>query len=157
MPPRVSQIQLERAVGGAQKLLQAIDTSHTNSLASAECQALITEVLDEANGDVNGYIGLVVDLGDPSLQTAPQLVRYELAIAAELAWLKGTGGHAMPENIRTDAQRARDNLELIRDRKKGIGLTTRPTTAQPVQQVTTSDTKPYFSPNSPRKRFDGWS
>jgi hypothetical protein len=157
MPPRVSQAQLERAVGGADKLLQLIDKTRTDTLSSVACQDFIEEVLDEANGDVNGFVGLAVDLSDPALQTAPQLVRYELALAVELAWLKGTGAQATPEKVTAEAERARGQLQLIADRKKGIGLATRPAAAQQVQQVIKTNQEPYFSTSSPRKRFDGWS
>jgi hypothetical protein len=41
MPPRVSQAQLERAVGGADKLLQLIDKTRTDTLSSVACQDFI--------------------------------------------------------------------------------------------------------------------
>jgi hypothetical protein len=157
MPPRVSQGQLERAVGGANNLLQLVDKDGGGDLQAPACQEFIEEVLDEGNGDVNGYIGLAVDLSDPALQTAPKLVRLELAVDAYLLWFKSTGGVAMPDQVQANYDKALGDLGLIRDRKMGIGLAVRPSAAQDVTQVTKADTEPYFSPNSPRRRFDGWS
>lgn len=157
MAARVSQAQLERAVGGADKLLQLVDHDRTGDLASDSCQAFITEVMDEGNGDVNGYVGLAVDLSDPALQTAPKLVRLELAVDVYLLWLKGTGRIAMPDQVKADYDKAVNDMGLIRDRKLGLGLAMRPAGAQQVQQVTKADAEDYFSRNSPRRRFDGWS
>jgi hypothetical protein len=157
MAVRVTQAQLERAVGGAKKLLQLVDKDDTGDLSHATCQAFIAEILAEGNGDVNGYISPAVDVSDTSLDTAPMLVRYEVAIDAYLAWLKGTGGIGIPEKIEAEYEHAVEQLEKIGNRRKGIGLLTRPNSGQPVQQVTKSDVDEWFSPLGPRRRFDGWS
>lgn len=157
MAVRVVQAQLERACGGAAKLLQLIDFDQTGDLGSNSCQAFITEVLSEGNGDVNAYVGLAVDLNDATLDTAPMLVRLELAVDVYLTWLKGTGGIAIPDRIQAEYDKAVGDLGMIRDRKMGIGLAARPSAAQDVAQVTKTDDEPYFSTSSPRRRFDGWS
>ncbi len=157
MGARVVQAQLERAVGGADKLLELVDKKNSGTLGSADCQAFINEVLDEGNGDVNGYIGMVVDLASPVLQTAPTLIRYELAIDAYLVWMKSTGGLGMPPEIRSEYERVTGELEKIGSRKKGIGLLIRPASGQPIQQVEDDPQRDYFSPVGPRRRYDGWS
>jgi hypothetical protein len=148
---------VERAVGGADKLLQLIDKNKTGLLSDPTCQSYLADVMDEANGEVNGYVGMAADLSDPALQTAPLLIRYELTITVYLLWLKSTGGIAIPEKVELARANAMDELEKIGARRKGIGLPLRPTAAQPITQVTKKDTESYFSPSSPRKRFDGWS
>jgi hypothetical protein len=154
---RVTQAQLERAVGGADRLLQLVDKTRTGSLSSSACQDFIDDVLDEGNGEVNGYIGLAVDLSDSTLDTAPMLIRYELAIDAYLVWVKSAGGMAVPEHINAEYERVIVELQKIARREKGVGLATRPTTSQQVQQVTKTDEETYFSEFGPRRRFDGWS
>lgn len=148
---------LERAVGGADKLLQLVDKDETGDLSSQACQDIISDVLDEGNGDVNGYVGLAVDLTDPSLQTAPKLIRLELAVDIWLLWFKSTGGVAIPDGVQASYDKAIADLGLIRDRKMGIGLAARPSASQDVTQVAKTDDEPYFSTSSPRRRFDGWS
>lgn len=157
MAARVSQAQLERAVGGADKLLQLVDKDETGDLSAQSCQDFIDEMLDEGNGDVNAFIGLAVDLNDPALQTAPKLVRLEVAVDVYLLWFKSTGGVAIPDAVQASYDKAIGDLGLIRDRKMGIGLAARPTGSQDVTQVTKTDDEPYFSTASPRRRFDGWS
>lgn len=157
MPPRVSQEQLERAVGGAAQLLQLVDRNRIGDLSHTTCQALIVEVLDEGHAEVNGYISLAVDLNDEALQTAPLLVRYELAVDVYLIWLKGSGGIAIPEHVQAEYDRVLGELQKIAERRKGLGLTVRPTAGQPVQQVTKDSTEDWFNASGPRRRFDGWS
>lgn len=157
MAVRVAQAQLERAVGGSAKLLQLIDRTDTGDLASVDCQAYLTDILAEGNGEVNGYVGLAVDLTDVNLLTAPELIRMELDVDVYLCWLRGTGGVTIPEQVQAAYERTIKQLELIRDRKRGVGLDTRPAASQDVTQVTKDDTEAYFSDSSPRKRFDGWS
>jgi len=158
MPARVNQAQLERAVGGADKLLQLVDKAKTKNLASMECQEFIAEVLDEGNGEVDGYIGLAVDLGDPALQTAPMLVRYELAVDVYLTWMKGSGlVGGIPDQVQAEYDRVVGELQKIAERRKGIGLAVKPTASQQVQQITKTDTEDWFNAKGPRRRFDGWS
>lgn len=157
MPTRITVAQLERAVGGAPDLLQLADRDRTGNLNSAGAQAFIREVMEEAFSEVNSYIGLAVDVTDPSLQTAPLLIRYELGVAAGLAWLRGAKGLAMPKNIGDEYERIMGELQKIAERKKGLGLPARAAASQIVQQVTKPDTEDFFSQRGPRRRFDGWS
>lgn len=158
MPPRINQGQLERAVGGADKLLQLADRRRTGNINDPVAQAFICEVMSDANNEVNGYISLAVDMADPRLQTAPMLLRYEKAIAARIAYRRGTGGLAMPPEIAAEADDAMDELQKIADRKKGLALRGGVgSSSQPIQQVPDDPTRPFFSRRGPRRRFDGWS
>lgn len=157
MEPRVNQAQLERGVGGADRLLQLADRNRTGGITGTVAVAFIASVLEDANAEVNSLIGLAVDVNDPAVQTAPLLVRYELAIAVYLAWMRGAGGLAVPQPVRDEYERVLGELGKIAERKKGLGLPVRAATSQQVQQVVKRDTEPYYSPRSPRKRFDGWS
>jgi hypothetical protein len=157
MAARITQAMLERAVGGAAQLVQLLDINRTNNPADATFLAMVADVLNEANAEVNSYVFLAADSGDASLQTAPLLIRYELIIATYLAWLKGTSAIAMPPEVETARNNTLIELEKIAARKKGIGLAVRPAASQQVQQVTKKDTEDFFSSKSPRKRFDGWS
>lgn len=154
---RITQANLERAVGGADKLLMLADRDSTGDINSAGCQTWIQEVMDDASAEVDSYIGPTVDLNDPNLATAPILLRYEMGIAAGLAWMRGANNMAMPEVVRNEYDRVIGELQKINERKKGLGLATRPASSQLVQQVPDKECTPYFSHGSPRKRFDGWS
>ena len=159
MPPRVTQAQLERACGGADKLLQLADRQKTGDINSAGAQAFIAEILDDGFAEVNSYIALAVDTADVKLQTAPLLIRYELAFDCYLAWQRGAGGLAVPQKVLDEYERAMGELQKIAKREKGIGLAlgAQAGASQDVKQVTTPDTQPYFSRRGPRRRFDGWS
>lgn len=157
MSSRISQGQLERAVGGPAELVKFVDKQGAGDIQDSTCQAYLSDVMEEANAEVDGYVSLAVDLASPELRTAPLLVRYELDIAVYLLWYKSTGGHAIPEKVDASYRRAIEELEKIGRREKGLGLPSRQTTSQPVQQVTKDDDESYFSESSPRARFNGWS
>lgn len=144
-------------MGGAARLLQLIDRDSTDDLASTTCQDFLDDVTAEGFAEVNSYISPAVDLGDPALQTAPLLVRYELALDVYLVWQRGTSAMAMPEEVRAQREDAIRELEKIGERRKGLGLVVKPTASQPITQLTKTDDEPYFSPAGPRRRFDGWS
>ena len=150
---RLSQAQLERAVGGAAVLKQLLDKDGDGTADSA----LITQILDEADGEANSYISLAVDLADTTIDTAPHLLRRELDVAVYLSWLRGTMAQAMPEEVKLAYENAIRWFEAVRDRRAAIGLTTRPTSAQKIDQVLKEDTDDWFVTQGPRKRFDGWA
>lgn len=150
---RVTQAMLERAVGGAARLVQLLDKDNDGVADSA----LVADCLDGSQGEVNSAIALAVDLSDTTIDTAPVVLRHQTAIAAFLAWQRGAGGQAMPDEIRVGRDEAMEWLDRVAQRKRGIGIATRPTASQPVQQVTKADTEAWFSTVGPRRRFDGWS
>lgn len=157
--PRVTQGMLERGLGGADALLQLADRRRTGNINDPTCQSFIQEILDDGNAEVDGYVALAADISDPQLQTAPLLVRYELAVDCYLAWLRGAKGLAIPQKVTDEYERAMTELQKIAERKKGIGLRggARASASQQVQQVVKKDSEPFFSPRGPRRRFDGWS
>ena len=71
--------------------------------------------------------------------------------------MRGAGGLAVPQPVRDEYERVLGELQKVADRKKGLGIATRPSTSQQIQQVVKRDSEPYYSPRSPRRRFDGWS
>jgi len=154
---RVSQAQLERALGGQPNLMGLVDKLRTGNPADVSVVTAVQEILDEGFAEVNSYICMAVDLADPALQTAPLLIRYELAYDVYLTWHKHTGGAAVPELIRAEYDKVVIELEKIGGRRKGVGLAVKPASGQVVSQVSKRDTEPYFDPRSPRRRFDGWS
>jgi hypothetical protein len=157
MPPRVTQGMLERGVGGAPQLLTLADRDRKGGLGDPTAQAFIRDVLNDANGEVDSYALLAADSGDVSLQGIPILIRYELAVATYLAWLRGAGGMAIPKPTVDEYDRAMTELQKLADRKKGFGTKARPTAAQDVKQVTKSCNEPWFARRGPRRRFDGFS
>jgi hypothetical protein len=151
--PRVTQAMLERSLGGPQLLVQLSNKDGTG-VADAD---FVNDVLDAAEDEVNSMIMMAVDLADPALATSSLLLRHQTAIAVYLAWLRGAGGQAIPSEVLDAAKEAERVLTLVGERKRGIGLPIRPTSGQIVEQVVKSDDEEWFSPKSPRRRFDGWS
>jgi hypothetical protein len=154
---RLSQAQLERAVGGAAVLVELLDFDGDGVADSG----LVSEILDEVDSEANSYIGLAIDLSDTTIDTAPALLRKEQDCAVYLCWLRGTQAHVIPEAAKLAREDAIRWYGDVRDRRAGLGLASRPTTSQQVQQVLADEGDPYYAEPSgyetPRRRFDGWA
>ncbi len=144
---------LGRAVGGDDILVQLLDRDGDGVADSP----IVDEILDEIDGEANSYIFLAIDSSDRSVDSAPALLRKELDCGVYLCWLRGTQAQAMPEAVRVAREDAIRWYGDVRDRRAGLGMATRPTTSQQVQQVTKTADEDWFNSAGPRRRFDGWS
>ena len=151
--PRVTQAMLERAVGGQAALIQLTDKRHTGAVDVT----LVTDVLADAEAEINEMISPVVDLMDPVLATAPGIIRRQTSVAVYLVWTRGTGAQAVPAPVVSEYERVQSWGDRVAQRKRGLGLPVRPTASQQVTQVVKADTEAYYSQSSPRQRFNGWS
>ena len=151
--PRVTQAMLERGLGGPARLVQLSDKTGSGIADST----FVSEVLAAGEEEANSMIAMAVDLADPGLATSSLLLRHQLALTVYIVYFRGTGGLGVPPEVKADRDEAERVLTLVGERKRSLGLVTRPTTSQQVEQVITPSTTPYFSPFSPRQRFNGWS
>jgi phage gp36-like protein len=150
---RLSQSDLEHAVGGAARLVQLLDPGKTG----VADPTLVNEVLAETDSEVDSMIGTVVNLADPSVATAPPLLRRSRAIASYIAHYKGTDGQGVPSETRRAYDDALGWLDKVANRRASLGAAARPATSQMVQQVVKTTNDPFSSTKSPRRAFDGWS
>lgn len=150
---RITQAMLERAIGGASVLVQLLDKDGDGVADST----LVSEVLDDAEGEVNSAIRLAVDLSDATLETDSFLLRIQRSVAVFLAYQRGAGTHAMPRQAQADYDWAGQQLDRIARRERGLGATTQATASQEIEQVTKTDTDDWFNVDGPRRRFDGWA
>lgn len=148
---RLTQADLERALGGAQVLVELLDFDG-DGVADATS---VSEILVEADEEANSYIGETVNVSDATVATAPLLLMREKACAVYLVWLRGTRSQAMPDAVRQARLDAIEWYKDVRDRRAGLGTTTKPATAQFVEQVTLQPSDTLVSQSSPRQRFRG--
>lgn len=150
---RVTQAMLERAIGGAAVLVQLLDKDGDGVADSS----LVSEVLDDAEGEVNSAIRIAVDLTDATLATDSFLLRIQRSVAVFLAYQRGAGTLAMPRQAQVDYDWAGQQLDRIARRERGLGATTQATASQEIEQVTKTDTDAWFNEDGPRRAFDGFS
>ncbi len=149
--PRLTQSQLEYALGGADVLVELTDRTGSGVADTT----FVNQVLTDADGEVNGFIALAVSLADPAVDTAPEVLRLTKPLAVYLTWLRGTRAQAMPPEVRQARDDARADLELISQRRRGLGMLPRATSSQPVQQAVLEPDEPWVSATSPRQRLKG--
>ncbi len=149
--PRLTKADLERALGGAHALVELLDFDG-DGVADA---ASVNEILVEVDAEANSYIGMAVDVSDPSVATAPLLLMKEKDCGIYLCWRRGTRWQACPDEVKQAYQDALAWYEKVGARQAGLGNTTRPTSSQPVQQATSTADSTFYSENSPRQRFRG--
>ncbi len=149
--PRLSKADLERAIGGSEALIGLLDFDE-DGVADA---ASVNEILLEIDAEANSYIGLAIDVSDPSVDTAPLLLMREKDCGVYLCWRRGTRWSSCPDEVKQAYKDALLWYEKVGRREAGLGNATRPTSSQPVQQVTTADADPYFSQVGPRQRSRG--
>lgn len=150
---RITQAMLENALGGPAVLRQLLDRDQDGVADSS----LVSQILDEADGEADSYITLAILGTDAVVTTSKILLLKELDCAVYLCWMRGTMAQAMPPEVRAAREDAIRWYQDVRDRRASLGTSTRPTAAQPVEQVLKLDTEDYFRAGGPRRRFDGWS
>jgi len=148
---RLAKADLDRALGGADALVQLLDFDN-DGVADA---ASVSEILAEVDAEANSYIGMAIDISDPSVDTAPLLLMREKDCAVYLCWRRGTRWQACPDEVKQAYQDALLWYEKVGRREAGLGNATRPTSSQPVQQVTLTEADAYFSTSGPRDRMKG--
>lgn len=151
---------LERALGGADVLVELTDKSG----AGVADATFVAEVLAEVDDEANSYITNAVDVGDPAVDTAPLLLAKEKVCAVYLVWLRGTKAQTMSPEVEKAWRDAIEWYKDVGDRRASIGTKIRVAAGQPVKQVTTPGAEQYFrttdtavGPAGPRGRFGGWS
>lgn len=119
-----TQTDLSLAVGGDDKLLQLVDKTGSGNLASASCQAFITDLLEDGAAEVRAAVEVkhdpetVANLDAPSLK---RLIEANAALSARLTWEKSSGGIAVPEYIERRAARAEDFLDKLTTGQRRLG------------------------------------
>ena len=132
---RLAQADLERALGGADVLVQLLDFDGDGVADSSS----VTEILAEVDAEANSYIQIRVDLSSAGLATAPLLLMREKACAAYLCYLRGTrAGQGMPPNIEQARRDAIEWYEKVGAGTATIGTVTKPASDLQVEQVARS-------------------
>lgn len=124
--------QIETAVGGARTLVQLAKASDTSD---ARYAAFVAEVRAAAEGDVYSIVQVPFDIADPTVPAAVFLQQHCLAIAVYWAYSKGSGGQAMPEDVRTKYSEAIGVLREVRSGERSLGTDTEPASQLPAQRV----------------------
>lgn len=135
-----TQASLERAVGGADVLVQLLDKDG-DGIADA---SLVQEILDRGDAEVNSALEGIVAL--PLTTVPPGVTFAAVDVYAWLAWSYGARGQTMPPEVEARHANALRWLGDVHDRRRSLGATTRPTTGMQVQQVERStDDRPRFT------------
>lgn len=139
---RLTQADLERAVGGPGVLAELLDFDGDGAADDAS----VYEILEEVDAEANSYIQIRVDVGSVQLQTAPLLLMREKACAAYLAWLRGARGQAMPDAVRQAREDAIQWYQDVGNGRATIGTVSKPASDLQVTQVERStDAKPRYT------------
>ena len=125
-PSLFTQAQLEIAVGGASQLLQLIDRNGTGDLSSASCQGVIAEIQRAATGEVLSILQTTFDPSDPNVVGADFVIQSALPIAAFWAWQKGSGGIAVPDEVKNERREAQSAVREARDGMRALATDTDP-------------------------------
>ena len=133
-----SQANLERALGSPATLVELLDKDG-DGIADA---ALISEVLDRADAEINSAIQIAIEL--PLTTVPPAIIYYAADIGAYLAYGFGSGGLAMPQNIQSRYEDALRWLDDVANRKRTVGVAAKPATDLMVEQV---ERNPTSAPN----------
>lgn len=144
MASRLTQADLERAVGGAQVLAELLDYDGDGATDPES----VNDILAEVDAEANSYIQIRVDIGSPGLATAPLLLMREKACAAYLCWLRGARGQAMPDAVRQAREDAIRWYEDIGQGRATLGTVTKPASDLQVTQVERS------TPDRPRVTWE---
>jgi phage gp36-like protein len=128
---RITQAQLEAALGGAPVLVQLLDKDG-DGIADA---ASVTEVLDYSEGEVNSAIQVAVSLDDAVVATSKVLQQRQLAIAVYWAWQRGTQALAMPDEVRAAYQDALRWLDDVAGGRRTLGISTAPAGTPNIKKV----------------------
>lgn len=129
--PRLTQADLERAVGGAAVLAELLDFDGDGQADSAS----VDEILAEVDAEANSYIQIRIDISSAQLNTAPLLLMREKACAAYLCYLRGTRGQAMPDAVRQAREDAIRWYEDVGQGRATIGTVVKPASDLQVTQV----------------------
>lgn len=132
-----TQAQIEEACGGASRLVKLAGATNTADSRYAEfieiCQA-------PANAYIRSLIAKVIDPDDASIAADALLADHEATLTAKLAYRKGTGGQAMPDQLKASV----DEFEKWETRVDGGKIAFSSQTAQAtnagVKMVTTDTT-----------------
>jgi phage gp36-like protein len=129
--PRLTQADLERAVGGADALVQLLDFDDDGAADTA----MVSDILEEIDAEANSYIQIRIDLSSPQLVDAPLLLMKERACGAYLCWLRGTRAQAMPDMVRQAREDAIRWYEDVGAGRATIGTVSKPASDLQVTQV----------------------
>lgn len=124
--------QLERACGGAQRLVQL---SGAASAADPAYETFVSEVKAIANGDVYSVVGTAFNVAGETTQTAALLAQLALACGAYWAHQKGAGGQEMPQGVESAYALATSKLAEIRSGGRSLGTEEDPPAALEVKHV----------------------
>lgn len=135
VPPALfTQSQLEMAVGGADKLLQLVDKTKTNDLASADCQTFIAEIITTACSKIYSVAQVAADVTDPNIAT-PFLAQCAVSAGVYWAWHKSTGGIAVPDEIKAAYREAIEEVKQYAEGLRAIGATPTPSTSAGLENI----------------------
>ena len=110
LPALYVQAQLEIAVGGAKNLRQLVDKNNTGDLASASCQAFLSEVSDFSSSEVYSLVAKGFDPMDPDVQAAKLVRQCAVTFGVYWTWHKSTGGTKIPPDVREARDDARKTI-----------------------------------------------
>lgn len=131
-----TQAQLEIACGGAASLVRLAKAPNASSAVYTD---FIAEVRKASQGIVYAIVQVAFDPTDSTVPGADLLQQHCLAVGVYWAYHKGTGGHAIPDDVR----RAYDDaLAILRELKKGelaLGTEDEPTGNHGAETVTVRD------------------
>ena len=120
-----SKADLELAVGGAAALVQLLD--HDRDQVAD--QDLVDAAITAAMAEVTSTAQIVVLLRTLAPPYPVVLVRITARIAAYYAWLLGSKGQAMPDDVRQDYQEALRWLDRLAEGKRTLGVDPHPASA----------------------------
>jgi len=136
LPDLYTNAQLEIASGGAARLLQM---SKAPTAASQVYSDFLDAVRRAAEADVRSIIGVSYVLSDATLNAAPLISELALTVAVYWAYWKGTGGQAVPDEVKGAYDNARRALGELRDGPRMPGTETEATGAHGIGTVIIDD------------------
>lgn len=126
-----SQSDLENALGGADKLVELLDKDG-DGIADT---AIVTAILNRASAEVNSAVQVVIDLSNLVAPYPDALIYNTADIGAYYAYLDGTSGQAVPENVKLRYDNAIKWLDQVATRQRTLGIASKPATGLDVQQI----------------------
>lgn len=150
-----SQAELEIACGGADRLVRLAKAS---SASDAAYTAFIAQVRRAAQGDLYSLIEPSAVITDPNVPLSDFIQSQCLPIGVYWAHHKGTGGQAIPDEVRAAYDRALAALREFRAGDRSLGTETEGARSGPAHQVDMDATGPSGSPGSgwTRQNFGGF-